>query len=41
MTTFVAPMPSPRQEMPSYVNVEFPKTKIEERGKLTPVIVNG
>jgi len=34
LTTFVAPMPSPKQEMPSYVNVKFPETEIKEKGKI-------
>jgi len=37
LTTFVAPIPSPRQELPNVVNVEFPETKIEEKGKMVPV----
>jgi len=39
LTTFVAPLPSPRQELPSFVNVEFPKTTIKEEGKINPVQV--
>jgi hypothetical protein len=41
LTTFVAPMPSPMEEKPNLVKVEFPKTQIKEVGKMTPVIVNG
>jgi hypothetical protein len=41
LTTFVAPMPSPKVEKPSVVKVEFPKTEIKEVGKMNPVIVNG